>query len=65
MTTNTHHGPATIIQFPARVRATVGGHRDARKPAGEPTSHRVAKVAGGGAWYHEEAIRDAERTRKN
>ncbi len=64
MTKNIHHGSATIIQFPARVRATVGGHRDEHKPAAEPTSYRVAKVASGGAWYHEEAIQDGERARR-
>ena len=65
MTTNTHHGSAQIIQFPARVRATVGGHRDERKPAAELISPRAVKVACGGAWYHEEAIQDGERIRKN
>jgi Protein of unknown function (DUF2735) len=65
MTTNIHHGSAQIIQFPARTRARVGGLRDERKPAAELTCPRAAKVATGAAWYHEEAIRDGERTRKN
>ena len=65
MTTNIQHGSAQIIQFPARGHATVGGHRVERKPAAELMSPRAAKVATGGAWYHEEAIRDGERTRKN
>ena len=65
MTTNFHHGSAQIIQFPARVHATVGGLRDERKPAAELMRPRAVKVASGGAWYHEEAIRDGERTRTN
>jgi len=65
MTTNFHHESAKIYQFPARIRATVGGHREELKPAAELTSPRAAKAACGSAWYHEEAVREAERVRKN
>jgi len=65
MTTNFHHGSAKIYQFPARVRATVGGHRDEVKSAAHLTPPRVAKVACGSAWYHEEAVQEGERARKN
>ena len=51
--TTQNHGSATIYQFPARGRFAVNaeaGEAKAVLPHG-------AKLAVGGAWYHDEAIR--------
>ena len=66
MTTNSHSGSATIYAFPARGRCAPGGRRDdSEKLASAP----IAKVVIGDAWYHEEAvqeaIKEADRNRKN
>jgi hypothetical protein len=66
MTTNSFGGSAKILQFPARVRPP-GGHGEAARPDENLTSP-FARMASGGAWYHEEAIQAAradERTTKN
>jgi hypothetical protein len=60
---------AVIIQFPDRGRAGAAVRREetkptAKRPAGSPVS-RAVKTIIGGAWYHEQAIEDAERNRKN
>jgi hypothetical protein len=70
MTTSFHRGSATIYQFPARVRPDLGSHREEAEAsenltAPNPTSLRVAQAAFGSAWYHEEAVQDAERASKN
>jgi hypothetical protein len=67
MTTDFHGGSAKIYQFPARARPALGGHReDAKRGENRASpnlaSLRVARAAFGGAWYHEEAIQEAERT---
>jgi hypothetical protein len=54
-------GSAQIISFPARIRATVGNH-DQAIPAVKLPSSLAATAAFGSGWYHEEAIREAERT---
>lgn len=63
MTTSHEKESATILHFPARGRfaAPVQGE-DMRPVANMPTA-RLARVASGSSWYHDEAIRDAERTR--
>ena len=53
---------ATIYQFPARGRFAATNHREA-SPAVIATP-AVAAVVGSG-WYHDAAIQDAERARKN
>ena len=58
MTTQHQRGSAQIIQFPTSARATVGGHRNTRKSAAQLAMPRIAKVAVGGAWYHDAAIQD-------
>ena len=65
MTTSHESGSAKILQFPARGRFATGDRRDDAKPAATSLSLRLAKVAYGGAWYHDEAIREAEHTRGN
>ena len=63
MTTDVPREPAKIYQFPARDRFAPAGHRDQPESA-MTASSRAAKVSFG-AWYHEEAIREAELGRKN
>jgi hypothetical protein len=52
------------LQFPAGGRAAWGGRRDDAKRAQDIVEPPVAKVAYGGAWYHDEAVR-TERAGKN
>jgi hypothetical protein len=65
MTTNFDSGSATIYQFPARGRFAEnvrGEEANATANAGSP---QVAKIVFGSGWYHDEAIQEAERARKN
>ena len=64
MTANVHHGSAKIYQFPTRVRSPVGGDGEENKSAAHLASARLSSGAFGGAWYHEEAVQEAEQTRK-
>jgi hypothetical protein len=52
--TTLHHGSATIFQFPVRGRFAATPERNDASSA----QQRAAKVAVGGAWYHDEAIRN-------
>ncbi len=62
MGTNQGRESARIYQFPAGGRAALGGKRyDEFKPAVAQVSPGVSEAACGGSWYHEEAIREAER----
>jgi hypothetical protein len=64
MTTNYPQESAQIYQFPAGGRAALGGKRyDESTRAGVQTVPRVNEAVCSGSWYHEEAIRDAERGR--
>jgi hypothetical protein len=64
MTASSYRESAKIYQFPAGGRAAPGGRRDETKPAENFAAPRIAKVASGGAWYHEDAVQKAERARK-
>jgi hypothetical protein len=64
MTASSFGGTAKIYQFPKGGRAGLSAGRYETKPADE-FALRVATVASGGAWYHEEAVREAEHPRKN
>jgi hypothetical protein len=63
MTASSYLQSAKIYQFPTGGRAAVTGRRDETLPVGNPVMPRIARVAAGGAWYHEEAVK-ADRTRK-
>jgi hypothetical protein len=69
MTTSFHRESAKIYQFPARVRPALGGYQEAKAgenpSAPKAASLRVADAAFGGAWYHEEAVEDAERASRS
>jgi hypothetical protein len=58
-------GPAQVLQFPARGRFAANGHGEPSKSMMSSVAPRVANVASGGAWYHEEAVQEAEQVRKN
>ena len=69
MTTNSYRGSAKIYQFPARVRPALGGRRAETEPTEDLSppnlaSLRVTQAAFGSAWYHEEAVQEAERASK-
>jgi hypothetical protein len=60
MTTSHVQASATIYEFPKRGRFAVAAQCDENN-----LSPRVARVAYGSGWYHDEAIEDdAERTRR-
>ena len=58
--TTLNRGSATIIQFPARGRFAASAERDDAKSRRARSLPRGAKIAVGGAWYHDEAIRDED-----
>jgi hypothetical protein len=61
MTTRSHQGSAKIYQFPVRPRPNRAEPKPAEpRTAPDLTSLRVASAALGSAWYHEEAVREAE-----
>jgi len=62
--TNTDQGSAKIYQFPARGRFAAAGRHDETKPAALFAPQAVNAAVGAG-WYHDQAIQDADRTRKN
>jgi uncharacterized protein DUF2735 len=58
MTTSTERESATIYQFPLR------GRYAASAKASEPAA-TAPRIVFGTGWYHDEAIREAERVRRN
>jgi hypothetical protein len=65
MKANSFEGSAKIYQFPAGGRAGLSGRRYEAKPTDDFAVARNARVTSGSAWYHEEAIREAQGTRRN
>lgn len=63
MATTLQRGSATIVQFPPRGRFAVGGERD--EAQSNLVALRVPKTVYGSGWYHDEAIQDADRPRRN
>jgi hypothetical protein len=64
MSANHSQESARIYQFPAGGRAALGGKRyDEFTRLGVQASPRVSEAACASSWYHEEAIREAERGR--
>jgi hypothetical protein len=61
MTANHVRETATIYQFPVGGRAGLARRREAF----EQTTPQSTQVVVSGNWYHEEAIREAELSRKN
>jgi hypothetical protein len=65
MTVTTHGGSAKIYEFPRGGRAGLTSRREDLTSATVPAVPRFADAAFGGSWYHEEAVRDAERPKKS
>ena len=63
MTEDLHRHSARIYQFPAGGRSALGGRRDVAAPAEPFAVPQIAKTVSG-AWYHDEAIQEANRVRK-
>jgi hypothetical protein len=55
---------ATIHQFPVGGRAGLDRNEPAARFAPEWTVPFAKDILVGSSWYHDEAIRDAERARK-
>jgi hypothetical protein len=64
MATSFHPDTAKIYTFPARGRFVTGARPELTDSAFDLTSARYADAAFGGSWYHEEAIKEAERNPK-
>ena len=60
MNLDTHHGSATIYQFPLGGRAGLLENR-AAKSAIDAISARANEAAIGESWYHAAAVQDAKR----
>jgi hypothetical protein len=64
--TMSHEGrSARIYQFPARGRFAAESRRDEPKSGVSLSLPRLVSAALGGNWYHEEAVREAERARQS
>jgi len=58
--TTQDRGSATIYQFPPRGRFAASAEREDSKSAPTVALPRGAKLAVGGAWYHDQAIQDED-----
>jgi hypothetical protein len=65
MTENSYRATAQIYQFPIGGRSGLAVRREASKPAAEYNLEVTTKVAIGGSWYHEEAVRESDGSRKH
>lgn len=65
MTMSHDRRSAEIYQFPLRARVAASAKGDESKSASGIVASRLVTTELGGNWYHEEAIRDAERARKS
>jgi len=65
MTTTFHRETARIYQFPVRGASQANKRIEKVNAVSGLKSAPYAEVTFGGSWYHEAAIRDAERNPKN
>jgi hypothetical protein len=65
MTENSQRLTAKIYQFPIGGRAANAVRRDTLRTAVELPPEAVSRVSIGGSWYHEEAVREADTSRKH
>jgi hypothetical protein len=65
MTTIGNRGSARLYEFPKRVPTTLDGHRSDAKPVVDANAPKLAETAFGSGWYHDEAVKESERTRKH
>lgn len=64
MTTNRIRESATIYHFPAGGRAGLEARREVHRPVAKPPAQTSAVMVTGNSWYHDEAVREAEKARK-
>lgn len=62
--TSLNRGPAKIYAFPARGRFATNGQQNEAIRA-NLASPLMTRVSSSSSWYHDEAIREAEKPRKN
>jgi len=64
---NVSQGTAQIFKFPPRGRFALGesGAAQRQATANLPPLSNPASAALSGAWYHDEAVREADQPRKN
>ena len=65
MNANVDRASAQIIPFPSRGRFAANGNEQAKLESTFSSAWTGKAVASGNAWYHEEAIRDAEQGRRH
>jgi hypothetical protein len=65
MPINAPQGSAQIYKFPPRGRYAAGGNDIPQNTQPANFTSQQAIVGASGAWYHDEAVRDAEQPRKN
>lgn len=65
MTISPSRESATIYQFPVGGRRGVATRLDEPKLAVRPAPAAAPPTVSGSGWYHEAAVQDADRTRKN
>lgn len=63
MTGNFQRQTAKIYKFPVMARAVPGIRGEPADSAFDP-SQRFSDAAFGGSWYHEAAVEEAEKNRK-
>lgn len=65
MDTTRHRQSAQILTFPTAKRAAAINLSRQAKFAAEVAALRSQKIVSGDSWYHEAAIEEAARDRKN
>ena len=65
MPANIDHGSAKIFKFPARGRFAPQPYPDFSRMAADHAVPGVMKTSAATSWYHDEAVREADLTRKN
>jgi hypothetical protein len=62
MTMNSHHGSARIYEFTPRAQLLAKSRREEAQRISELKMQSLPYVASGGAWYHDAAVQESERT---
>lgn len=64
-TTGIHRDSAKIYAFPTKVRSTADGFHGKTGSVTELASKRLPNIVCGSAWYHEEALQNADHDLKS
>ncbi|MCM2474833.1 DUF2735 domain-containing protein [Rhizobium sp. CG5] len=65
MTMSFHRETAKIYQFPNIARKAFRDLQAIERMAGDAGPMTRCDAASGGSWYHEEAVREADKTTKS